>query len=205
MANTRANARRNEGDNVEQEVSLQVRPQAPIDHTRENVTNAEFRLAIEMLAQAMTAQVNREVVASLNPNVNSTALRVRDFMRMNPSEFYGSKVEKVPKGFKDEIYKLLSIMGVTSVEKVKLATYQLKDIAQVWHEQWKDTRPVGVGPIEWEVFKLEFLERFFPQKLREDKVEEFINLRQGSMSLKGYALNFTELSKYSPTIVADEG
>ncbi|XP_049357353.1 uncharacterized protein LOC125822017 [Solanum verrucosum] len=41
------------------------------------------------------------------------------------------------------------------------------------------------------------------QALREAKVEEFIHLRQGSMSVKEYALKFTQLSKYAPTMVAD--
>ena len=34
-------------------------------------------------------------------------------------------------------------------------------------------------------------------------MQEFINLRQGSMSLKEYSLNFTKLSMYAPTMVAD--
>uniref|UniRef100_M1E1B4 Polyprotein protein n=1 Tax=Solanum tuberosum TaxID=4113 RepID=M1E1B4_SOLTU len=39
-----------------------------------------------------------------------------------------------PKGFIDEVYKVLAIMGLTSVEKAELATYQLKVVAQVWLE-----------------------------------------------------------------------
>ncbi|WMV49991.1 hypothetical protein MTR67_043376, partial [Solanum verrucosum] len=42
--------------------------------------------------------------------------------------------------------------------------------------------------------------RFFPLELSKAK---FINLRQGSMSVKEYALKFTQLSKYAPTMVAD--
>ncbi|XP_049391513.1 uncharacterized protein LOC125855904 [Solanum stenotomum] len=34
-------------------------------------------------------------------------------------------------------------------------------------------------------------------------MQEFINLRQGGMSVKKYALRFTQLSKYAPTLVAD--
>uniref|UniRef100_M1DM94 Uncharacterized protein n=1 Tax=Solanum tuberosum TaxID=4113 RepID=M1DM94_SOLTU len=47
MITRRANARRMEGSNVDQEVPPQVPPQAPpqapIDPLNENVTNAEFR------------------------------------------------------------------------------------------------------------------------------------------------------------------
>jgi len=81
---------------------------------------------------------------------------------MNPLEFYDSKVEKDPQKFIDEVYKVLAIMGVTPVQKVELAPYQLNGVAQIWFNQWKEARPEDVGPMEWERFKSAFLDRFFP-------------------------------------------
>ena len=34
-------------------------------------------------------------------------------------------------------------------------------------------------------------------------MEEFINLRQGSMTVREYCLKFNQLSKYAPDLVAD--
>ena len=81
-------------------------------------------------AQAITGQANREVVPRENQHVSTMASRLRDFTRMNPPTFYGSKVEENPQDFIDETYKILYTMGLTTIEKAKLATYQLKDIAQ---------------------------------------------------------------------------
>ncbi|WMV50500.1 hypothetical protein MTR67_043885 [Solanum verrucosum] len=39
--------------------------------------------------------------------------------------------------------------------------------------------------------------------MKEAKVLEFINLRQGNMSVKEYSLKFMQLSIYAPTMVAD--
>ncbi|KAH0720208.1 hypothetical protein KY290_005124 [Solanum tuberosum] len=103
----------------------------------------------------------------------------------------------------DKVSKVLDFVGVTSVEKAELAAYQLKGVAQVWFNLWKEARPVGMGPIEWERLRSGFIDRFFPLDMREALVLEFINLKQGSMSVKEYALRFTQLSKYAPSIVAD--
>ena len=66
---------------------------------------------------------------------------------MNPPIFHGTKVDEYPQGFIDEIFKVVDSMGVTPREKAELAAYQLKDVAQVWFEQWRDHRPLRDGPV----------------------------------------------------------
>ena len=51
--------------------------------------------------------------------------------------------------------------------------------------------------VTWEMFNTAFLKRFFPREMREAKVEEFINLKQGSMIVRKYSLKFVKLSRYA--------
>ncbi|XP_049391777.1 uncharacterized protein LOC125856309 [Solanum stenotomum] len=206
MNTRRANIRRMHDNNVNEEAPQAN--QAPINHTA--MLGVEVRSTLLMLAQVMTthaqtmmAQANRDVGTHVNPNVNSMASRLRDFVRMNPPIFLGSEVGEDPQEFVDEVYKVVDAIEVTSLEKAKLSAYQFKDVAQVWYAQWKRNRPVGAGPIDWEVFKKAFIDRFFPCYLREANLEEFINFRHDSMSVQEYALKFTQLSKYAPSMVAD--
>ncbi|XP_055826325.1 uncharacterized protein LOC129894689 [Solanum dulcamara] len=71
-------------------------PQAPNDPLTKQVSHAKFRLAFQVLAQAVVAQSNSEVVAIINPNMSTMASRVCDFTRMNPTEFHCSKMDKDP-------------------------------------------------------------------------------------------------------------
>ena len=53
------------------------------------------------------------------------------------------------------------------------------------------------------MFNTAFLKRFFPREMREAKVEEFINLKQGSMTLREYSLKFVKLSRFSTFLVSN--
>ncbi|WMV29248.1 hypothetical protein MTR67_022633 [Solanum verrucosum] len=108
----------------------------------------------------MTTQVNREVVALVNPILGTAVIRVREFTRMNPLEFHGLKVCEDPQEFVYEIYKIVEIMEVSIVEKAELSAYQLKGVAQVWFNQWKEERAIGAIPLDWEKFKGVFLDFF---------------------------------------------
>lgn len=84
---------------------------------------------------------------------------------MNPPYFHCTKVAEDPQGFIDEVFKVVHCMGVTSKEKVELASYQLKDIAQVLFDQWRDERLVRAVQVDWGVFKTTFLDRFSPHRV----------------------------------------
>ncbi|MDV3170455.1 MAG: hypothetical protein Q8811_01670 [Candidatus Phytoplasma australasiaticum] len=55
--------------------------------------NEEFRTALIMLINVVATQVGRQA--------STPASRVRDFTRMNPLEFHGSKVDEDPQDFID--------------------------------------------------------------------------------------------------------
>ena len=52
---------------------------------------------------------------------------------MNPSEFLGLQTNEDTQNFSDEIKKIFEIMQVTGNDRVKLASYELKDIAHIWY------------------------------------------------------------------------
>ena len=54
-------------------------------------------------------------------------------------------------------------------EKTEFATYQHKDMRQTWYVQYRDNWTLRVGPVTWEIFKADFLDRFLPKAMREAK------------------------------------
>ena len=57
--------------------------------------------------------------------------------------------------------------------------------------------------MSWEVLIRAFFDCNFPREKREAKVEEFINLCQGGMTVQEYSLKFTKFYKYAPSLVSN--
>nr|XP_010319984.1 uncharacterized protein LOC104647104 [Solanum lycopersicum] len=67
---------------------------------------------------------------------------------------------------------------------------------------WQDSQVLDGVPVTWELFKTTFLERFFPRDMRESMVDEFINIKQESMTVREYSLKFVKLSWHSTSLVS---
>lgn len=83
--------------------------------------------------------------------------RLRHFTRINPPILFRSKLNEDPQEFLDEFYKILYSIEVGFNGKAKIASYQLKDVAQTSYTQRTDNSALRMGPITWEVFRRAFL------------------------------------------------
>jgi len=94
-------------------------------------------------------------------------------------------------------------MVASDDQKVRLATHMLAEEAEFWWIKAKRRLEAGGDVVSWERFKDDFLKKYFPADLRNKKEVEFLQLKQGSMSVANYANKFEELSRFCPYINAE--
>ncbi|XP_057951061.1 uncharacterized protein LOC131145898 [Malania oleifera] len=124
---------------------------------------------------------------------------------MNLSAFSGGADLAVTKNWIQEIKKLLTVLHCTDEQRVLYATYRLMDKAERWWttvKLLKEQRTILVA-MSWCQFIEIFFDRYFPAIIREAKVEEFLNLTQGHLTIQQYLAKFIELSHFAPYIVPE--
>jgi len=95
------------------------------------------------------------------------------------------------------------VMQCSEVQKVRFGTHMLAEEADDW---WVSVLPILEncgGVVTWAVFRREFLNRYFPEDVRGKKEIEFLELKQGDMSVTEYAAKFVELAKFYPHYTAE--
>ncbi|XP_075524554.1 uncharacterized protein LOC142556956 [Primulina tabacum] len=102
------------------------------------------------------------------------------FKKMNPPEFVGNSDP------------LIAMEWVKAVEAT----------TRIWWEATKVT--INVQTLKWNEFKDLFYDKYFPSDVKARKVKEFLELKQGTMSMNDYILKFEEGSLFVPFIASND-
>ncbi|KAG8478886.1 hypothetical protein CXB51_028729 [Gossypium anomalum] len=102
----------------------------------------------------------------------------------------------------DNTIRVLDEPSCTPDDCLKCAISLLRDSAYYW---WNTL--VSVVPRErvtWEFFQIEFRKKYISQRFIDQKRKEFLELKQGSMSVTDYERKFVRLSRYARECVSSE-
>ena len=97
-----------------------------------------------------------------------------------------------------QVEKVLEAMEITSdTTRIRLAEFQLEGEAQVW---WNWAKR-DLEAMTWAEFQELFMGKYFPDTARHAKAQEFLELKQGTMTVMDYVARFTELSCFTDDYV----
>jgi len=116
--------------------------------------------------------------------------RLDRFMRNKPPTFKGRFNPEGALTWMEGIERIFRAMVTNDDQKVRLATHMLAEEAEYWWTSTKRRIEASGDAITWVRFKNEFLKKYFPEDLRNKKEAEFLNLKQGSMSVDEYAAKY---------------
>ena len=102
-----------------------------------------------------------------------------------------------------QVEKVLEAMKITSYKtRIRLAAFQLEGETQVWWNWAKTSRDLEA--MTWAEFQELFICKYFPNTARHAKAQEFLELKQGTMTVMDYVAKFTELARFSDDYVATD-
>ena len=94
-----------------------------------------------------------------------------------------------------KVGKILEAMEITSnATRIRLATFQLEGEPQVWWDWVKASR--NLGAMTWEEFRELFMGKYFPSFAQHAKAGEFLELKQGTMTVLEYLAKLTKFNTF---------
>ncbi|XP_006601589.1 uncharacterized protein [Glycine max] len=99
------------------------------------------------------------------------------FQRNNPPAFNGGYNLDGAQNWIREIEKIFRVMACPKGQKVTFGTYTLVGKAEYWWENTRQCLEVEGQDVTWDVFKWVFLEKYFPEDVRNKKEMEFLELK----------------------------
>ena len=97
-----------------------------------------------------------------------------------------------------DIERIIQVMDYSDAQKVRFGTHMLAREENDW---WVATFQRLEGTREaftWVVFHMEFHVKYYPKDVRGKKEIEYLELKQGDLSVTEYAAKFMELANFYP-------
>ncbi|XP_058784598.1 uncharacterized protein LOC131659424 [Vicia villosa] len=142
------------------------------------------------MAQAMQNQ--------LNADENAGSRSLATFQRENSPVFKGTHDPDGALDWLKELEQIFHVMDCTPAQKVRYGTHMLAKEADDWWLETLARLEFSGEEVTWNVFRREFLRKYYPEDVRGKKEIEFLELSQGNKSVTEYAAKFTELIKFYP-------
>ncbi|MQM04245.1 hypothetical protein Taro_037041, partial [Colocasia esculenta] len=109
-------------------------------------------------------------------------MQVEKFLRLQPPTYSGGPNPDTAEHWVHEIERVFATMRYPAMDKVVLATYQLRGFALEWWRLKMQTTFAGrtEEAITWSEFLDVFNDTFFPIQVQQVKREQFRMLQQGN-------------------------
>ncbi|XP_075486278.1 uncharacterized protein LOC142525877 [Primulina tabacum] len=121
---------------------------------------------------------------------------------MKPSKFDGSTDPMVALEWVKAVEAIYDYLQFEDKDRVSCAIFLLTKMARTW---WDATKiSVNVSELKWQEFKDLFYDKYFPRDVRSQKVKEFLELKQGNMSMQEYILKFEEGCQFAPYLASND-
>ena len=102
-----------------------------------------------------------------------------------------------------QVEKVLEAMEINSdTTRIRLAAFELEGEAQVWWNWAKTSRDLEA--MTWAEFQELLMGKYFPDTSRHAKAREFLELKQGTMTVMDYVARFTELARFPDDYMATD-
>ncbi|XP_028055936.1 uncharacterized protein LOC114260078 [Camellia sinensis] len=158
------------------------------------------------MEQIMERVVTNFLQALQSSKTNGTLERrgeptsIKQFQELKPTTFISSPNPLVAEAWVRDMEKIFRALPCTERQKVTFATFTFKDDAQEWWLLTLEKEDI----VTWVRFLEVFYEKYFPDSLWEQKVSEFIHLRQGTMTVAEYESKFTQLVRFATYVIPTE-
>jgi len=160
------------------------------------------------IAEAIHCMVDAmQVPVAAQPRTTIAPVRVptmEDFLRHKPAKFTGKVSPDEADAWLRKCEKIFKVMNCEDEQKLLFATYLLNEDVEYWWAGMQQQMGTREELVTWANFRTRFLEKYFPDTVRQDREAEFLALQQGDMTVQEYVNKFEHLVRYYSQDITEE-